>query len=148
MANHSELAASVRHCPQRNGDTCGEAGAYHTRVREYYVYIMTSLSRQLYVGVTSDLRRRVWQHKHGALPGFTRKYRITDLVYLEQTTDIHAAIARAKQLKRWPRWRKDRLIAAHNAGWLNVSVGWFRDAEGGSSDVGSRSPDHSHAGGR
>jgi putative endonuclease len=81
---------------------------------------MTSLSRRLYVGITNDLRRRVWEHKTGALPGFTRKYRVTKLVYFEFTSDPNAAIAREKQLKRWTRKRKHRLIEIHNAGWLDL----------------------------
>ena len=92
-------------------------------MRQYYVYIMASLSRRLYVGVTSDLRRRVWEHKSEALPGFTRKYRVTKLVYFEATSDPNAAIGREKQLKRWPRWRKERLIEGSNAGWLDLHVG-------------------------
>jgi putative endonuclease len=93
-------------------------------VRQYYVYVLASNSRCLYVGVTSDLRRRVWQHKNGMVPGFTRQYRVTHLVYFEQTTDVRSAIAREKQLKRWPRNRKERLIEACNAGWLDLSADW------------------------
>ena len=97
-------------------------------MREYSVYIMASLSRRLYIGVTNDLGRRVGQHKRGALPGFTRKYRITNLVYSEHTSDIRAAIAREKQLKRWPRWRKEQLIEEHNPMWLDLSASWGVDA--------------------
>ena len=79
-------------------------------MREYFVYVMASRSRRLYTGVTNDLLRRVWQHKTGAVDGFTRRYRVTQLVYFEQTSDVHSAIAREKQLKRWPRIRKARLI--------------------------------------
>ena len=91
-------------------------------VRQYYVYIMASLSRRLYVGTTNDLRRRVWQHKTSVVPGFTRKYRVTNLVYFECTSDPNTAIAREKQLKRWTRRRKYRLIEAHNAGWVDLRV--------------------------
>jgi putative endonuclease len=96
-------------------------------MREYTVYILASRSRVLYIGVTNDIRRRVWQHRHGLLPGFTQQYRVTRLVYLERTTDVRAAIAREKQLKRWPRWRKDRLIERHNAAWTDLSTGWYED---------------------
>jgi putative endonuclease len=92
-------------------------------MRQYYVYIMASLSRRLYVGVTNALRRRVWEHKMGALPGFTRKYRVTTLAYFEVTSDPHVAIAREKQLKRWPRQRKHRLIEMQNAGWVDLTLG-------------------------
>jgi putative endonuclease len=104
---------------------------------------MASLSRRLYIGVTNDVRRRVWQHKHGVLPGFTERYRTTKLVCFEQTTDVHAAIAREKQLKRWPRWRKDRLIERHNAGWLDLSVTWFpsaKDVQSGERGLPDRHP--------
>jgi putative endonuclease len=97
---------------------------YRVGVREYAVYIMASRSRTLYVGVTNDLRRRVWQHKNGDVPGFTCRYRVTNLVYFEQTRDVHAAIAREKQLKRWPRWRKERLIEQQNAAWSDLSADW------------------------
>ena len=93
-------------------------------MRQYYVYILASRSRTIYVGVTSDLRRRVWQHKRGEVPGFTRQYRVTRLVYFEQTADVRSAIEREKQLKRWPRARKEGLIEAENAGWLDLSVDW------------------------
>jgi putative endonuclease len=94
-------------------------------MREYTVYIVASHSRVIYVGVTNDIRRRVWQHQRGLLPGFTRQYHVTRLVYIEQTANINAAIAREKQLKRWPRWRKDRLIERDNAGWTDLSTGWY-----------------------
>jgi putative endonuclease len=94
-------------------------------MREYTVYILGSQSRVIYIGVTNDIRRRVWQHQQGLLPGFTRQYRVTRLVYLERTTDIRVAIAREKQLKRWPRWRKDRLIQRNNPDWRDQSAGWF-----------------------
>ena len=88
----------------------------------YYVYVLASASRRIYIGVTSDLRRRVWQHKHGLFPGFTKRYGITALVYVEKFADVRVAIAREKQLKRWPRWRKDRLINASNPGWSDLGA--------------------------
>jgi putative endonuclease len=94
-------------------------------MQTYYVYILASLSRRLYVGVTNDLRRRVWEHKSGIIQGHTSDYRIIRLVYFEQTGDAATAITREKQLKRWPRWRKERLIEGQNAGWLDLSVDWF-----------------------
>ena len=93
-------------------------------MRSFYVYIMASFSRCIYVGVTNDLPRRVFEHKQGKVPGFTRTYRVNRLVYFEQTADVRVAISREKQLKRWPRWRKDRLIEEHNAGWEDLSVQW------------------------
>jgi putative endonuclease len=70
--------------------------------KEYYVYIMTNKSRTLYTGVTNDLMRRVHEHKNKLVKGFTSKYNIQYLVFYESTTDIHAAIAREKQIKGWP----------------------------------------------
>jgi putative endonuclease len=99
-------------------------------MRDYHVYILASRSGTLYIGVTSDLRRRMFEHKAGALPGFTTKYRVTRLVYVEQTSDVRVAIAREKQLKRWPRWRKERLIEAENPGWGDLAAGWFAPGTG------------------
>ena len=78
------------------------------------IYIMASRSRTLYIGVTSDLRHRVWQHKNGTHPGFTSQYRITRLVYYEEFVLMQNAIAREKQLKRWSRSKKLWLIAMKN----------------------------------
>ena len=96
-------------------------------VRDYHVYIMASLSRTLYVGVTNDLRRRVHEHRSSSIPGFTRTYRVTRLVWFEQTTDVRAAISREKQLKRWPRRRKERLIEAGNPNWADLAERWSRE---------------------
>jgi putative endonuclease len=97
-------------------------------MRSYYVYILASHSRVLYVGVTNDLRRRMAEHRSGAVPGFTRRYRITMLVHFEATANVTGAIAREKQLKRWPRGRKIRLIEAANREWRDLSVDWFRES--------------------
>jgi putative endonuclease len=96
-------------------------------MREYTVYILANHSRTIYIGVTNDVRRRVWQHQRGMMPGFTRQFRVSRLVYFERTVDVRAAIAREKQLKRWPRRRKERLIELHNAGWTDLSAGWYTD---------------------
>lgn len=87
-----------------------------------YVYIMANRSRTLYVGVTSDLPKRVFGHKNKLLPGFTSKYAITDLVYYEQTEDIRAAIAREKQIKGLGRAKKIALIEEHNPEWDDLKV--------------------------
>jgi len=86
-------------------------------MRVYYVYIMASRSRVLYTGVTNDLARRVHEHKRSLIPGFTSIYRVTRLVYFEEFTDVHDAIAREKQIKGWVRARKIRLIERHNPTW-------------------------------
>jgi putative endonuclease len=92
---------------------------------DYYVYLLSSRSRVLYVGVTNDLMRRVLQHKRGDVPGFTRTYRVTRLVYAERTSDVRAAIWREKQLKRWPRHRKERLVEVENPEWEDLAAAWF-----------------------
>jgi len=96
-------------------------GATLAAVADHFVYIMASWSRRLYIGVTTDLRRRVSEHKRGAGSPFTRRYRFTNLVYFERLSDRRTAIARERQLKRWPRRRKERLIGARNADWLDLA---------------------------
>jgi putative endonuclease len=93
-------------------------------MRSFHVYILSSLTRCIYVGVTNDLMRRVAEHKRGMVPGFTRTYHVNRLVHFEQTADVRVAISREKQLKRWPRWRKDQLIEKHNAEWEDLSERW------------------------
>jgi len=93
--------------------------------KQYYVYIMTNKSRTLYTGVTNDLKRRVHEHKHQLVLGFTSKYNITMLVYFEVTTDVHAAIVREKQIKGWLRSKKIALIKSMNPDWKDLSAGWY-----------------------
>jgi putative endonuclease len=82
--------------------------------KTYYVYIMTNQSHTLYVGFTSNIHRRVWQHKNGLIEGFTHCYKIDMLVYVESFGDVFSAIAREKQIKRWRRDKKLQLIAQSN----------------------------------
>jgi putative endonuclease len=93
-------------------------------MRTYYVYFMSNASRTLYIGVTSDLERRVWEHKTGYHQGFTTKYNIRRLVYVEEYPDAVSAIAREKQLKGWNRNRKLELAMAINPLWKDLSEGW------------------------
>jgi putative endonuclease len=86
---------------------------------------MSSYQRTLYIGVTNDLERRVFQHKTGAVPGFTSKYRVTRSVYCEETNDPTAAIEREKQLKGWLRRKKIALIESTNPRWLDLAADWF-----------------------
>ena len=98
-------------------------------MRQYYVYIMTSRNRTLYIGVTNDLSRRVYEHKLKLVDSFTKKYSIASLIFYETTSDIGAAIAREKQLKGWRRSKKIALIESTNPGWKDLSRGWYeRDA--------------------
>jgi putative endonuclease len=96
----------------------------------YYVYIMASRSRVLYCGVTNDLMRRVYQHKSGAIAGFTRKYRVKQLVYFEETPNSRAAVAREREIKGWVREKKCRLIESANSGWLDLASSWFPELPG------------------
>ncbi|MCH7620940.1 MAG: GIY-YIG nuclease family protein [Chloroflexi bacterium] len=93
-------------------------------MKEYYVYIMTNGVRTLYIGVTHDLMRRVFEHKEKLVEGFTKRYNITMLVYYETTSDIRAAIAREKQLKSWRRSKKIALIESSNPQWKDFSLEW------------------------
>ena len=74
---------------------------YQSIAANYYVYLMTNKSRTLYIGVTNNLERRVYEHRQKLVPGFTAKYNITQLAYFAVTQDIHAAIVREKQIKGW-----------------------------------------------
>jgi putative endonuclease len=90
-------------------------------MRTFYVYMMASRSRVLYVGVTNDLAQRVNQHKEGVVPGFTRQYRVTRLVHFEEFGEVRDAIAREKQLKGWRRSRKVQLIEERNPTWEDLT---------------------------
>ncbi|HET6312519.1 MAG TPA: GIY-YIG nuclease family protein [Chloroflexia bacterium] len=92
--------------------------------KEYYVYIMTNSTRVLYTGVTNNLMRRVYEHKEGAKPGFTSRYKVEWLVYVEVTDDVRDAIAREKQVKGWVRAKKIALIESLNPGWRDLSLDW------------------------
>jgi len=91
--------------------------------KSYYVYIVSNQSRTLYIGFTNDIRKRVRQHKTGLVEGFTHRYKIDTLVYVESFGDVFSAIAREKQIKRWRRDKKLRLIAQSNADWRDLSDG-------------------------
>ena len=93
--------------------------------KRYYVYIMANRSRTLYTGVTNDLHRRVYEHKHRLVPGFTQRYNITQLVYYEETPDVKSATARERQIKGWLRSKKVALIEATNPQWRDLSDGWY-----------------------
>ena len=88
----------------------------------YFVYILSNWDDSvLYIGVTGDLPRRLYEHRNGLVEGFTKKYNIHKLVYYENTTDVYSAIAREKQLKKWNRAKKNALISKENPNWTDLS---------------------------
>jgi putative endonuclease len=93
----------------------------------YYVYIVTNISKTLYIGVINDLGRRMFEHKNKLVPGFTSRYDINELVYFEETRDIYSALAREKEIKGWRRSKKTQLIESMNPKWCDLSSGWFED---------------------
>ena len=91
----------------------------------YYVYILTNQTDNvMYIGVTNDLERRLYEHKHHLIEGFTRNYRVDKLVYFEETSDVMAAIEREKQLKKWRRAKKNALVQQTNPLWRDLSLDW------------------------
>ena len=94
-------------------------------MNEYYVYILSNfINTTLYVGVTNDLKRRLFEHKNKMLPGFTEKYNVDKLVYFEKVSDIKSAIQREKNLKKWKRSWKDELIKKFNPIYKDLSSEW------------------------
>jgi putative endonuclease len=90
-------------------------------VPQYYVYILASRpGGALYVGVTNDLVRRVYEHKSGFVRGFTKQYRIDQLAYFEEYSSIHQAIQREKNIKHWPKAWKTKIIAQSNDTWRDL----------------------------
>lgn len=90
----------------------------------WYVYILSNVSRTLYIGITNDLERRVEEHRLKLHKGFSRQYNITLLVYVESFASPRDAIAREKQLKGWTRVKKVALIERENPQWLDLSAEW------------------------
>ena len=92
--------------------------------RQFWTYIMASPSGTLYIGMTNDIERRVYEHKHKLIPGFSAKYNTTKLVHLEDFIGPLDAIAREKQLKGWVRRRKVALIEETNPEWRDLAADW------------------------
>ncbi len=93
--------------------------------RRFYVYILSNVSRILYIGFTNNIQARVWQHRRKQADSFTRDYNITMLVYFEEFGRADDAIAREKQLKNWRREKKIWLIEKENPKWLDLAHDWF-----------------------
>lgn len=93
--------------------------------KTYYVYLLTNWNNQvMYVGVTNDLERRIYEHKNKLVDGFTKKYNVEKLVYFETTSDVLVAIEREKQIKKWRREKKNQLVIEMNPEWKDLSLEW------------------------
>lgn len=93
----------------------------------YYMYFLTNKTNEvMYVGVTNNLERRLYEHRHGIIEGFSKKYRTHKLVYYEVFDDPANAILREKQIKNWRRSKKDYLVTLKNADWKDLSQGWYK----------------------
>ena len=91
-------------------------------MKEYYIYILTcSYNTTLYIGVTNNLKRRIYEHKTKVVDSFTAKYNLSKLVYYEIMTDVETALNREKVLKKWSRRKKDKLIESFNPLWEDLS---------------------------
>ena len=98
-----------------------------TREYHFYVYIMQSSSRRaLYIGMTNNLHKRVWQHKNHVFEGFSDEYNTNRLVYWESFDEVSNAINREKQLKRWRREKKDWLVSRFNPKWRDLAQEWYK----------------------
>ncbi|MFZ2151082.1 MAG: GIY-YIG nuclease family protein [Candidatus Absconditicoccaceae bacterium] len=91
-------------------------------MKNYFIYILASDTGTLYIGVTNDLERRLYEHKNELIEGFTKKYGCKKLIYFEEFNEIEEAINREKQLKNWNRNKKENLIKTQNPGWKDLSV--------------------------
>ena len=98
------------------------------RQHNYWTYIMASVSRVVYAGVTNNLERRVWEHKRQTVEGFTKKYRCTKLVWFEEFREISDAIACENRIKGLMRAEKIALIEERNPYWRDLSEGWYQEA--------------------
>jgi putative endonuclease len=94
-------------------------------MKTYWVYILTNRSRTLYTGVTGNLARRVYEHRHQQVSSFTSRYKIDHLVHAESFAEVRDAIAREKQIKGWVRSKKLALIARSNPDWHDLGEEWF-----------------------
>ena len=115
------MARLVRAIHVLAGLSTGDSAPHTQAMQGGWVYIMTNEPNGiLYIGVTSDIARRAWEHREGVADGFTRRYGLKRLVYMERHEDIEMAIRREKRLKHWPRAWKVRLIHAENPEWSDL----------------------------
>ena len=92
--------------------------------KTFYVYILTNWNNKvIYVGMTNNLQRRIYEHKNKLVNGFTKKYNVAKLVYFEETNDVKSAIAREKEIKKWRRAKKNQLVESLNPDWKEIELG-------------------------
>jgi putative endonuclease len=108
--------------------------------KTYCVYIMGSITGTLYIGITGNLMKRVFQHKFHRIEGFTDKYDIERFLYRESFDDVHKAIAREKQLKGWRRSKKIALIEFVNPHWLDLAGDWYPSMKDSGKGRGASTP--------
>lgn len=96
--------------------------------KSYFVYIMSNSSKMLYTGVTSDVETRAFQHKSKRIPGFTQRYNLHKLVYIEKFSSVREAVGREKQIKGWLRSKKVALIESVNPQWFDLAEDHFKSA--------------------
>ncbi len=95
-------------------------------MKTYFVYILTNqLGNVMYIGITNDLTRRIYEHMHKLVKGFTTKYNVDKLIYYEQYGDVREAITREKQLKGWTRAKKNTLVESMNPDWKDLIEDWY-----------------------
>jgi len=116
--------------PERSEGSCEAKDLMSTKDQimtenHYYVYILTNWNNKvMYVGVTGNLQRRLYEHKNDLFEGFTKKYRVHKLVYYEETSEVYSAISREKQLKGLLRSKKNALVETMNPDWHDLSEDW------------------------
>lgn len=98
-------------------------------MRTAYVCILGSQGGTLYIGVTNNLERRIWEHRNYVNEGFTQKYSVTNLLHMEEYERMDDAIGREKQLKGWSREKKLNLIREHNPRWNDLTWNWYGETD-------------------
>ena len=108
---------------------------------KFYVYIITNWNDTvIYVGMTNNLERRLYEHKHKLVEGFTKKYNVYKLVYYEHGLDVHAAIKREKEIKKWRREKKNKLVMTMNPEWKDLALEWNLEKHSFDNPVGRDHP--------
>ena len=94
-------------------------------MKDYNFYILINWTHKVMdIGMTNNLKRRLYEHKNKLMNGFTKKSNVNKLVYYEHTTDVHTALAREKEIKRWRREKKNNLVMTMNPEWKDLSLEW------------------------